>query len=63
MGFARGTYSLAPLLASLVVGYACACEEGGTVMGLARDLRERFFGFYGAIHSRKAIKTVRDTNR
>ena len=31
-------------------------------MGFARDLSERFLGFYGVIHSVKAIKTVRDTN-
>ena len=48
MGFARdcagiGTYPLTPLLASLVVGYACACEEGGMAIDFARDLRERFW--------------------
>ena len=42
--FRIGTYPLAPLLASLVVGYACACEEGGTVMGLARDCSRGFLG-------------------
>ena len=39
-----GTYPLAPLLASLVVGYACAYEEGGTVMGFAKGNSERVFG-------------------
>ena len=28
-----------------VVGYVCACEEGGTRIGFARDLHERFLGF------------------
>ena len=26
-----GTYPLTPLFASLIVGYACACEEGGII--------------------------------
>ncbi len=30
--------------------------------GFARDLRERFLGFYGVIYSLKAIKTARETN-
>ena len=57
-----GTYPLTPLFASIIVGYACACEEGGTVMGLARDCSRGFFGFYGVIHSPKAIRTARETN-
>ena len=32
-------------------------------MGFARDLRGRFLGFYGIIHSPKAIRTDRETNR
>ena len=30
--------------------------------GFARGLCERFLGFYGVIHSPKAIRTARDTN-
>ena len=32
-------------------------------MGLAKGLCERDLGFYGVIHSSKAIKTARDANR
>ena len=37
LGIVRGTYPLAPLFASLIVGYACAYEEGGMARGFARD--------------------------
>ena len=30
--------------------------------GFARDLRERFLGFHGVIHSLKDIRTARETN-
>ena len=62
MALREGTYPPAPLFASLIVGYACAYEERGMASGFARDLRERVFGFYGVIHSVKAIKTARETN-
>ena len=40
-----GTYPLTPLFAPLIVGYACACEEGGMARGFARGWCERFSGF------------------
>ena len=54
-----------------VVGYACACGEGGIAMGFARGNGERVcegngervLGVHGVIHSRKAIRTDRETNR
>ena len=41
---------------------ACLYEEGGTVSGFARDCAIGFLDFHDVIHSRKAIKTARDTN-
>ena len=51
MGFARGTYPLTPFL-----------RGRGNGDGSSEGLLERFFGFYGIIHSPKAIRTARDTN-
>ena len=46
MALREGTYPPNPRYSlRVVVGYACACEEGGMAMGLARDLCERFLGF------------------
>ena len=54
-----GTYPPGPRYSlRFVVGYACACEEGGTVSGFARGLREGGLGFYGVIHSLKAIRAT-----
>ena len=46
-----GTYPLAPFL-----------RGRGNGERFCEGLRERGLGFYGVIHSPKAIKTARDTN-
>ena len=51
-GMARGTYPLTPFL-----------RGRGNGDGSSEGLLERFFGFYGVIYSRKAIKISRETNR
>ena len=45
-----------------VVGYACACEEEGNCERFCEGLCEGGLGFYGVIHSPKAIKTALDAN-
>ena len=50
-GCARGTYPLAPFL-----------RGRGNGDGSSEGLREGGLGFYGVIHSRKAIKTALDAN-
>ena len=53
-----GTYPPGPRYSlRFVVGYACACEEGGNGERLCEG-----FGFPGVIYSLKAIRTARETN-
>ena len=45
----------APLFASLIVGYACACKERGSIACLMDENKGCFYGFEPAHHAIKPV--------